>query len=329
MAQKMYLAGRATTTVALTLLTFTAGIFSGWLLWGGGELPGSDETVPDVHLVEPAGAKPAVAATSQDSISEFQRLERRAIQLITDRNFVAALSVLEEADLVARTESELAQLTALLDDTVRRRADQLESMQQLAAIDALYERLTLAMPERPEYYILLAEHRIRMQDPEAALPVLAQIENHRQLGGRARELINEITRVDVAGPLAAVPLVRAGDQFLVEAIVDGTRTVTLLVDTGASTTVLDPDVLTAMGYNLDGRLANFSTAGGVVRAPLIAVAGLSLGGKSVQPLLVGALTLGESNRRVDGLLGMDFLRRFEFSIDQDAAILNLLSLRSP
>lgn len=307
------------------LISFALGLTLGWYLWAVNR---TKDVTPDV--AEPAivtqPASPGEESPSQ-SQSPFERLEQRAIKHITDREFALALEVLEEADLIARTNSEIAQLATLLDTTVRQRVDQLEALQQHGAIDALYERLTLSMPERAEYYILLAEHRIRMQDGEAALPVLAQIENHHQLGSRARELIDEISRVDATGPLAAIPLIRAGDQFLVEAMIDGSRRVRLLIDTGASTTVIHPDVLDDLGYNLNGRMANFSTANGVVRAPLVAIAGLSLGDKSVQPLLVGALRISRPGNPVDGLLGMDFLRRFEFSIDQDGAVLNLLSLR--
>ena len=51
----------------------------------------------------------------------------------------------------------------------------------------------------------------------------------------------------------------------------------------------------------------------------------------VPPIVVGALNLDSGRRKaengVEGLLGMDFLRHFEFSIDQQQAVLNLLSVR--
>ena len=76
----------------------------------------------------------------------------------------------------------------------------------MAEIDTLNESLTLAMPERAEFYLRLAEHRMVMGNNQGALPVLAQIANHHQWGEHARELIVAITAPELAMPLADVPL---------------------------------------------------------------------------------------------------------------------------
>ena len=199
------------------------------------------------------------------------------------------------------------------------RVDQLRALGKSSDIDALYESLTLSMPERAEYYILLAEVRISMDNNEAALPVLAQIENHHQLRGRARELIDAIS--GVGNPLTTIPLIRTGEQFLVNAVVDGREEVVMLVDTGASMTVIDPAVLDRLGYSLNGHSARFATANGNVTAPVEMLSSLSLSGTEVRSLRIGALPIARSGQRVDGLLGMDFLSQFEFVVDQDAEVL--------
>jgi clan AA aspartic protease (TIGR02281 family) len=320
--------GRFAMFLLLLIPGFFLGLGVGFYLWGQGAEPASGRDVTPITRAEPERPSNPVAELIREP-GPFEKLEAQAIGRIGSRDYAGAIEVLFEAEMVARTEREVRQLTSLLEEAVKLRVIQLRGLNHFNAIDALYEDLTLAMPERAEYYILLAEFRVEMNNPEAALPVLAQIENHHQLGGRARELIDSITRVSVSAdaPLASIPLIRSGDQFLVEARLDETSRVTLLIDTGASMTVISPNVLSALGYSLDGRTANFSTANGQVVAPLVSLASLNLGESRVAPLTVGAISLDRPGRYVDGLLGMDFLRRFEFSVDQDGGMLKLLSRR--
>lgn len=314
--------GRLVSATLFTLLGFGGGIGLGFYLWNvpAQKMPGS--TVQPVQAE--IASKPASVRRTP---TPFRQLEQEVIANLVDRDFVTALDLLMEADLIASSEAEVRQLSSLLDETVKQRVDQLTALQQFGEIDALYEDLTLSMPERAEYYFLLAQHRIDMDNPEGALPVLAQIENHHQLGGRAREMIDLLSAEGNNLPLAAIPLERSGDQYLVQATVDDSIEVTLLLDTGASMTILAPGILRNLGYALDGRKASFSTANGVVQAPVVSVQSLSLGDQRVGPIVIGAIGLSRGKGKVDGLLGMDYLSGFEFSLDQSAEMLNLHSTR--
>lgn len=315
--------GRLLVTVLFTLSGFGAGISLGFYLWHK-----TTQATPVVMTVPAVAATAPKSASAERRLSAFQRMEQEVIALIANRRFHAALEILMQAEQgVVQSEAEVAQLSQLLDETVKRRVDQLMALQQFGEVDALYENLTLSMPERAEYYILLADFRIEMDNPEAALPVLAQIENHHRLGGKARELIALLSTTDDESPLEAIPFERSGDQFLIQATVDDFIEVTLLIDTGASMTILAPDVLRRLGYSLNGQTANFSTANGMVRAPLVSLRSFSLGSQRIAPMRIGALGLTRVRGRVDGLLGMDFLSQFEFALDQDAQLLNLLSTR--
>jgi|DEB0MinimDraft_6_1074348.scaffolds.fasta_scaffold27641_2 clan AA aspartic protease (TIGR02281 family) len=254
----------------------------------------------------------------------FSTLESEIVSLIAERNFSRAIERLVDLDLLATTPAELAQVSALLEEAVKLRVVQLQSRERLGDIDALYENLTYAMPERAEYFLLLAEHRIRMGARDAALPVLAQIENHAQLGSRARELMAQLT-AESAPVLAEIEMTRRGGQFVIDVAVDGRRNAALLLDTGASMTVLKPAFLASLGYEPGDRRARFSTAGGVVRAPVVNVKSLAVAGIQVDALDIGVLSLAGDD--VDGLLGMDYLSRFEFDIDQENSVLRLVSAR--
>jgi hypothetical protein len=48
-----------------------------------------------------------------------------------------------------------------------------------------------------------------------------------------------------------------------------------------------------------------------------------VGKQLVSPITVGAITLLRCARSFDGLLGMNFLQKFEFSLDQQRSVLEL------
>ena len=114
------------------------------------------------------------------------------------------------------------------------------------------------------------------------------------------------------------------NHFIVDARPASGRSIRLLIDTGASLTILTPDVLEqhGIGYQNTGRSGVFNTANGPVRAPIYKLDSLSVGDWQVNQLEIGVLDLsGGSN--IDGLLGMNFLRHFQFFIDQNEALLRL------
>jgi len=317
---KQFQSGR--TLIVTSVLMFLIGLGAGYALW---RYPANPllETAPG-----PEAPTTSVEATLVDNPpvvqpSEFEALVILAKKATGSGNYAAAIDLLMLADLSAVSAKELEEAAYLLSEAVSLRVPQLRQAQRVAEIDALYESLTLAMPERAEFYLRLAEHRMDMGNDQGALPVLAQIENHHQWGGRARELIAVITAPEPGTVLANVPLSRSGNQFIVTASLDGRREIRLLIDTGASVTIVAPKVLEGLGYNLGGQKGRFSTANGEVDAPLVGVQSLAVGEQLVSPITVGAIALSRPVEPVDGLLGMDFLQKFEFSLDQRRGVLEL------
>ncbi len=291
-------------------------------------------SAPEAEVIEAiAPVQPVIEPieTQAVEVSPFDAQVDAINALMAGGLYEDAIFLIENLELLAESGSEISRVQMLMAGAVQARVEQLMASQQFGEIDALYERLTLRMPERAEYYLALGEFRIKYLDPETALPVLAQIENHHSLGRRARELIETVLAETELPPIAAIPLRRMGNQFVVSVRLDGRRSAALMIDTGASTSVVDPSILQDLGYDLGGRMTRFSTAGGVVLAPMISIRSLAVGDKVIEPIVVGALNLDSGQRKsengVDGLLGMDFLRHFEFSIDQQQAVLNLLSVR--
>jgi len=241
--------------------------------------------------------------------------------------FEDALSVMEKADLLIKTEREQYLFSRFLDNITGDYARELMEAKNFAAVDELYERITLAMPEEAGYYLKLGLLRIRLGNYDAALIPLSQIENHAQLGEEARELIAQTEVDERLGSLEVLPLLKNGAQFIVEALVDGQYPIKLLIDTGAAMTIIDESALQSMGYDLSGKQEGlFSTANGVVEAPVVSINELALGSASIGPIAVGGLPLS-MHSEIGGLLGMNFLRHYDFRIDQTNKELHLMSER--
>jgi clan AA aspartic protease (TIGR02281 family) len=102
------------------------------------------------------------------------------------------------------------------------------------------------------------------------------------------------------------------------------RSLQLLIDTGASLTILTPAVLEQRGirYRDTGKRGLFNTANGTVEAPIYKLDTLAVGDWQVRNIEIGVMDLGVGTD-VDGLLGMNFLHHFQFFIDQNEALLRL------
>jgi aspartyl protease family protein len=83
----------------------------------------------------------------------------------------------------------------------------------------------------------------------------------------------------------------------------------LLVDTGASYTMLPVEILVTLGYDISKRVGSvrLHTANGIVIAPLVTVSWFNCLGHNFKDFTVAAHTIRSAP--FDGVLGMDFLIR--------------------
>lgn len=107
--------------------------------------------------------------------------------------------------------------------------------------------------------------------------------------------------------------------ILVEASASGpadSMDLQLILDTGATTTMLSEDVIRYLGYDpeLESITIEFTTTGGPVTRPIITLNRLSALGQHRLGVDVIVHSI-PGDTKVDGLLGLDFLRGHALSIN--------------
>jgi hypothetical protein len=113
-----------------------------------------------------------------------------------------------------------------------------------------------------------------------------------------------------------------GQPIMVSVRINGATPATLMLDTGATRTVINPKVLESIGVNY--RDAQRGTIRGVTgEAPVLAVRvdSIDASGARSGPLLVVSHDTGFGQG--DGLLGRDFLDQFSVNIDNAAGVVTL------
>ncbi len=191
---------------------------------------------------------------------------------------------------------------------------------------SLYEGLVRLEPDYAPWFLRLAKVQIELHELDAARQSLVLIESDPRVAQQVRGLLDEIedtVSFEQQMPVS-VPLIRSGNHFIVQGWLNDTVPVRLLIDTGASMTLLKTDILRAVG--LDEASASavqiFNTANGPVRGAVYRVNSFSIGNQEARNLEIAGLALPEMET-VDGLLGMNYLARFRFYIDQERQELRL------
>ena len=241
-------------------------------------------------------------------------------------NEMEAIDVLFEAKSYAYTPELIEQTDSAIRSAVKNYSAQLLVRKDYIAQLNLYKRLTELEPEYTLHFIGLAETYLALGNTVDARKALALTEHDSSV----LELANDINRrieTDTAADkqyAAEVSLQALGNQFLVAAVLNNAQNAVLLLDTGASLSIISPELLRMLDipYQSTGRTAWFSTAGGRIKAPVITLDSLALDGVVVENIEVGVIGEFDSNP-FDGLLGMNFLRHFEFFIDQSERKLQL------
>lgn len=140
--------------------------------------------------------------------------------------------------------------------------------------------------------------------------------------GRAQDA-RPATAAKAAGqaPVARVPFEMNGNSIYLQARVNGSEPRWFVLDTGAGVTVLNATTAESLGLKA-GKAGTLRGAGGVVRSTGITGLTLDVGGAVLKDVSVTSIPLAQlenaAGRAIDGILGVDFFRRYVVEIDYEA-----------
>ena len=115
----------------------------------------------------------------------------------------------------------------------------------------------------------------------------------------------------------SVPLERLGSLFVVTIQINETRPARLILDTGASHTILSHAIARELGLFSRRPVASVTmhTAGGSVEADMVQVDSIRIAGAEVRNSIVAIHDLPDAPPDIEGLLGLSVLRQFEVTLD--------------
>ena len=190
--------------------------------------------------------------------------------------------------------------------------------------NAVIERLLWHRPGSGEYLLMSGLLNIELSRYDTARANLLQAETIEDFSFRARELLQRIDLLDQQS--SAIALKAVGEsQFLARGLLGTSTEVALLVDTGASLSVLEKSTFERIAGRLQPTFVEngvFNTAGGEVSAPIYRFRRFALGPYVVSDIEFAVMDFSTAPEN-NGLLGMNFLSNFDFQIDQDSALLLL------
>jgi clan AA aspartic protease (TIGR02281 family) len=126
---------------------------------------------------------------------------------------------------------------------------------------------------------------------------------------------------ELAGAIR-IPVQMNGAAVIVPVTLNRRLKASLVLDTGATTTMISHRLAASLGLRTDGPRIVAATANGNVAVPLARLGSIKVGEAEVVNLTVTVHDLSPA-ARADGLLGLDFLRRFHVSIDSKNQVLIL------
>jgi tetratricopeptide (TPR) repeat protein len=170
------------------------------------------------------------------------------------------------------------------------------------------------------YTFTLAKHYSDTKEYPLAKKLLKEIEFDEEYGERAKALLKKIENQESVKEEYnyQFPLIKEGEQFLLEVTIDDTP-LKLLLDTGSSYTLIDETKLPSLTI-IDDEVT-LQTPAGAITSKLQETQIFKI--KDLELKSFKVVTTPFKQQGADGLLGMNFFKQFKFKIDQEKGVLYL------
>lgn len=143
------------------------------------------------------------------------------------------------------------------------------------------------------------------------------------------EPVNHTPLFTAAHATVLVPLERVGGLLILTAHLNHDRRARLILDTGASHSLLSHKIAQDLGLfsRPPVALVTLQTVGGSVQAEVVQVESIELAGAEVRQSLAAVHDMPDAPPGVEGLLGQSFLRQFEVTVNAAKGELRLKAVK--
>jgi len=154
--------------------------------------------------------------------------------------------------------------------------------------------------------------------PAAPIPTVPSSTEH-------RKALPEEQSTSLANHSVDMPLQQVGHLFVATVKLNGEQDARLIVDTGASHSIVSHRLAIELGLYSDSGMGTvtMNTVGGPVQAPLARIKSIRLAEAEVKDSVVVIHDLPDSPAGVEGLLGLSALRQFQVTLDPTRKVLSL------
>ncbi len=231
---------------------------------------------------------------------------------------LAAYEVYYLAKSYASNEDEYNQISQLIHNKSIDSFKQYEDVNQWQEVIVLFSLLADYEPQYPFYNMALGTAYSKTNQPERAVFHLESISENVTYGQQADKLLDELLQED---NLNGISLINKGEHYSLNAVLADYYSVQLMIDTGASYSSLSSYTLAQLvNENVAQKIGKkeLFTASGKITVDIYQLKKMTIGKHSINDIVVAELDLESSSPsdQLDGLLGINFLSQFDFSIDQ-------------
>ncbi|WP_460101581.1 aspartyl protease family protein [Sessilibacter sp. MAH4] len=259
-------------------------------------------------------------------------LELKAKFFIAQNRIAQAVDIYFELTTLTTSETRLQSYRKSIEQQAEHYIAELVTQKNWLDAIAFLDQLIWQEPDNIEHLLTLAKIYIAAEDNESARIPLETASHFPEYELEAHNLLALITpkepepiKTNRQLARSEIQLQPLNNHFLVPLTINRNSRVSLLIDTGASLTVLSRHSFNRL--NIANRVtflstAQMNTAGGIANADIYQVDKLTVGNFSVADAQIAVMDLGDLGGS-DGLLGMNFLGQFNFQIDTEDHILSL------